>query len=557
MASFIGLENARGRNAAEDAKTVAEIEAAARAGGVPRAIEMALAGLKNGLVHPLLLNLRSYWLEGQGRNEEALADLRRAVFLAPNDPLLQNSYGLCLLNLNRKQDAVAALRTAVALAPEFMQAQFNLGSALENSGELNEARLSYERTIALQPDFGDALARLAGLAARRGDWEQTRKFSEQALAHEPANATALIAVARMTLATGDLERADSAISTLLRNTNLAAFDRTMGFSFLGDLRHMQGRFAEAFDAYDTSNRGLRELHSREFDGPGVESASAYAVWLAEQFEKAPSATWGARRDELEGADGGSIGHVFLVGFPRSGTTLLENILGSHPDVVSLEERNTLGDATRDYFANLRGLGMLANLKGNDLVRARARYWQHVRDFGVDVQGKVFVDKHPLMSTKLPLVSRLFPTAKIVFAVRDPRDVVLSCFRRLFTMNPSMYEFLDLERTARYYYAVMRLSAIYRARLNLDWHELRNEKLVEDFEGEARKVCEFIGVEWNDKMHDFAQHATIRPIATPSALQVMKGLNRDGIGQWRNYREQLAPVLPILQPWVEKFGYPAD
>jgi hypothetical protein len=289
----------------------------------------------------------------------------------------------------------------------------------------------------------------------------------------------------------------------------------------------------------------------------VETALAYVIWLAEQFQKTSSMLSPARRNDAAGADGGSAGHVFLVGFPRSGTTLLENILASHPGIVSLEEKNTLGDATRDYFADLHGLAALANLKGDDLVRARARYWRHVQEFQADVQGKIFVDKHPLMSTKLALVAKLFPAAKIIFALRDPRDVVLSCYRRLFTINPSMFEFLDLERSARYYDAVMRLSVIYRARLGLDWHELRHEKLIADFEGEARKVCKFIGVEWSEKMHDFAQHATIRPIATPSALQVMKGLNSDGMGQWRNYREQLAPIMPILQPWVEKFGYPAD
>lgn len=556
MASFGGTD-ARGRNAASDAKTVNEIMETARAGDVPRAMDMAREALRTGLIHPLLLNLRAYWLETQGRDEEALTDLRRAVFLAPKDPLIQNSYGLCLSKLNRRSEAVAAFEAAVASDPNFAHAHFNLGMAQEREGEIEAAQKHYERAAELRPDFLEPPARLVGLAGRTGDWVKVREMGPRVLASDPKNAVVLMAMTRAALAAGDLERAEKFLPSMEGDDHAFAYERAIAHSLLGDLRHAQGRFPEAFTAYENGNAELKSIYASRYDGPGVETALNYVIWLAQQFREKPGALAPAQRNDATGADGGSAGHVFLVGFPRSGTTLLENILASHPSIVSLEEKNTLGDATRDYFADLRGLAALANLKGDDLVRAWARYWSHVRDFGADVQDKIFVDKHPLMSTKLALVAKFFPNAKIIFAIRDPRDVVLSCYRRLFTINPSMYEFLDLERSARYYDAVMRLSALYRARLGLDWYDLRHEKLIADFEGEARKVCEFIGVEWDEKMRDFAQHGTIRPIATPSALQVMKGLNSDGMGQWRNYREQLAPILPILQPWVEKFGYPAD
>ena len=556
MASFGGTD-ARGRDAASDAKTVNEIIEAARVGDVPRAMDMAREALRTGLIHPLLLNLRAYWLETQGRDEEALIDLRRAVFLAPKDPLIQNSYGLCLSKLNRRAEAVAAFQAAVASDPNFAHAHFNLGMALEREGELESAQKSYERAAELRPDFLEPPARLVGLAGRTGDWNKVRELGPRILASDPKNAVVLMAMTRAALAAGDLKAAEKFLPSMEGDDPALAYERAIAHSLLGDLRHAQARFAEAFTAYENGNAELKTIYAGRYDGPGVETALNYVIWLAQQFRERPSALPPAQHNDAAGADGGTAGHVFLVGFPRSGTTLLENILTSHPSVVSLEEKNTLGDATRDYFADLRGLAALANLKGDDLLRARARYWDHVRDFDADVQGKVFVDKHPLMSTKLALVAKFFPNAKVIFAIRDPRDVVLSCYRRLFTINPSMYEFLDLERSARYYDAVMRLSALYRARLNLDWHELRHETLIEDFEGEARKVCDFIGIEWNEKMHDFAQRAQIRPIATPSALQVMKGLNSDGVGQWRNYREQLAPIMPILQPWVEKFGYPPD
>ena len=197
------------------------------------------------------------------------------------------------------------------------------------------------------------------------------------------------------------------------------------------------------------------------------------------------------------------------------------------------------------------------LKDSELEPYRAAYWNRVRHFGADVAGKVLVDKYPLSSIKLPIVAKLFPAAKVLFAVRDPRDVVLSCFRRNLAMNASMFEYLSIDRAALFYDSVMRLCAIYRQRLDLDWHQIRNESLVEDFEGEARKACEFMGLAWDAQMNDFAVHARSRTIRTPSSVQVVKGINSDGVGQWRHYRNEMAPATALLQHWIETFGYPAE
>jgi hypothetical protein len=158
--------------------------------------------------------------------------------------------------------------------------------------------------------------------------------------------------------------------------------------------------------------------------------------------------------------------------------------------------------------------------------------------------------------QLPLVAKLFPNARVLFARRDPRDVVLSCFRRRFAMNPSMYQLLTLEGAAAFYDAVMALSELYRDVLPLPQHVVRYEDLVEDFEGTARAACDFIGLGWDPALLDFAAKARTRGISTPSAAQVTGGLNRKGQGVWQRYREQMALVLPLLQPWVERFGYGA-
>jgi hypothetical protein len=249
--------------------------------------------------------------------------------------------------------------------------------------------------------------------------------------------------------------------------------------------------------------------------------------------------------------------VFLVGFPRSGTTLLENVLAAHPDVVSLEERDLL-DAARDaYLIADGGPGRLAAIGSGEALRLREGYWKAVRGFGVEPRGRVFIDKMPLASINLPLIAKLFPGAKVLFAQRDPRDVVLSCYRRRFAMNASMHQLLTLEGAAGFYAAVMRLSALYRQILPLELQLVRYEALVEDLVGVAGEACRFVGLDWHADMLAFSERARMRGVTTPSAAQVARGLNREGVGTWRRYRTQLEPVLPTLRPWVEAFGYPAD
>jgi hypothetical protein len=159
--------------------------------------------------------------------------------------------------------------------------------------------------------------------------------------------------------------------------------------------------------------------------------------------------------------------------------------------------------------------------------------------------------------KLPIIAKLFPGVKILFAQRDPRDVVLSCFRRPFQINAGMYQFVTLEGAVLFYDAIMQLFETYRRTLPLDVHVIRYESLVADFEGQTRAVCDFLGVDWREGLRDFADNAKDRQIRTPSAAQVREGLYATGAGQWRRYEKHLEPILPILKPWIDRFGYDPD
>jgi hypothetical protein len=245
--------------------------------------------------------------------------------------------------------------------------------------------------------------------------------------------------------------------------------------------------------------------------------------------------------------------VFVLGFFRSGTTLLQIILQGHPEVVSLEGNEMLSDGVREFMHQPEDLERFGLATPETVERLRTTYWQRVAATGVDVRGKTFVDANPLNTLRLPLIGRLFPEAKIIFACRDPRDVVLSCFRHRFRMNAAVHGLLSLEGATRYYDAVMRLTVRLMSLLSIEPCLVRNEDVITDFQREMRRICEFLDIEWNPAMGDFALRGG-RDAYSLGIGQLFTGLRKEGIGQWRRYRSNMAPVLAPLEPWVKRFYY---
>jgi hypothetical protein len=338
---------------------------------------------------------------------------------------------------------------------------------------------------------------------------------------------------------------------LLTDARLTPVERAYATGLLGDALDAKSLPLEAFAAYSSCNQQLQGVFAERFsEGP---SALEYARSIANYFEHvSPLAGAGDASSPTNAAD--PAGHVFLLGFPRSGTTLLEVVLEGHPDVVSLEENELLIDAVRQFMRRPSDLDRLMRASPASLEPLRAAYWRLAAEAGIDIAGKVFVDKHPLNTLKLPLISRLFPRAKILFACRDPRDVVLSCFRHRFRMSAPIYELLSLEGTARYYDAVMRLAVRLTGALGLDMCLVRHEDVVTEFTREMKRICAYLELEWVPAMGDFAMRTKNRGVLTPSTAQLVRGLNTEGLGHWRRYQEALSPVLPILDPWVKRFLY---
>jgi tetratricopeptide (TPR) repeat protein len=530
-----------------------EVDAALRTRGLAPAGALALQAVDDGIEHPTILNLAASACYGKGRFDEAAQLLRRARALAPKDAHVLNSLGVSLKALGQTEAALQAYESALRLDPQLAAAHFNRAVVLEELSDLQRARTAYERAAAADPNYAEPLAGLAWLDAQAGDAASARARANRALVLSPTNVLARMALASAELHQGDDAAAHARLSALRQDPALTPLNRSIVLGMIGDLEDAQGRTAEAFAAYSSSNAELKALNAAAFEAPGRETALQQVERLSAWFETVDPQPWREAPPVRPRAADPKV-HVFLVGFPRSGTTLLENVLAAHPDVVTLEEKDCLEQVSAPYLASNEGLERLAQITPAEAMRARDAYWSRVRGFGVEPRGKVFIDKMPLASVQLPVIAKLFPNARIIFARRDPRDVVLSCFRRRFGMNPAMYQLLTIEGAASFYDAVMRLSELYRGLLPVPRHIVRYESLVEDFEGTARAACAFLGLEWDDGMADFAEKARNRGISTPSAAQVARGLNREGQGAWRRYAEQMVPVLPMLEPWVERFGY---
>ncbi len=350
---------------------------------------------------------------------------------------------------------------------------------------------------------------------------------------------------------GDAGEAVAILAALLALPSLAPDQRANALLLRGEGLDALGDFPAAFEAAVAGKAVLRGFYAERAAGREAEPDKLRRLGAA--LAAADPGPWRAPPPATE--SGPAAGHAFLVGFPRSGTTLLEQVLAGHPQVESLEEAPTLAEAYEAYLAPGADLDRLARLAPDEAQAWRARYWAAVRAAGGRPDGKLFLDKAPAGTLYLPLIAKLFPDAKVLLALRDPRDVVLSCLRNQFQMNAMTYAFTDLAAAADCYDACMGMAQTYRRVLPLDLTEVRHETLVEDFAGESARIAAVLGLAVEAGMADVAATAARRGVRTPSAPQLREGLSRRGLGRWRAYQAQLAPVLDRLAPWAARFGYP--
>jgi tetratricopeptide (TPR) repeat protein len=451
----------------------------------------------------------------------------------------------------RIQDARHTLDAALRVNPRFAIAHNNLGNVLIDLGERQEARRSYERATALDPQYADPVAGLAGMAEEQHRLDDARGLGERALQLAPHNVLASLTLARVKVRQDDASGATAILEALLRSDTLSVTNRILAQGTLGDAYDRLAHYREAFAAFTRANALQHEQCAAMIAGDRGPLTPASIARLSGFVSRIDLNAWSP-------APLSTPAPVFLVGFPRSGTTLLDQILASHPEITTLEERDTLVDATNELMGSEADYERWAALPVEVIERLRGLYWQRVRAACSSAPaGRVFIDKQPLNAVLLPLIHRLFPAAKIILALRDPRDVVLSCYQQRFGINAAMYQLLRLDTATAYYDAVMGLVELCRGRLPLQVHTVKYEHVVSRLEATMRSTLDFLELGWDPGLHRYVETASKRIINTPSAAQVVRPLYGSSCGRWRHYSEFLSPYFPMLMPWVHAFGYEGD
>ena len=390
---------------------IAQIAAALDAHDIRRAAVLADAAGKSGRRDPLIFAARGRWLNEQGFAQDALELLLRAEAISVPSGAIKEAIGLALVSLERMQDAQEAFEAAVTIEPDSASIHFSRARGFEIAGEMTSAQRAFAEVVRLQPRNALALGRLAYIAARLGVWDDARKFAKRATVIEPRQIIARLALALADVEQG-VETAERRLTDLLADENVRGSDRYIALGLMGNLRDRQNRPAEAFAEYSRANELFAQMHAARLKAPGM-TMYQLVLALTSYFETATPL--GPAQSETQPH---STPHIFLLGFPRSGTTLLEQVLASHPDVTALGEKESLIESIHAFLTRPTDFPRLVNASPQTLEHHRDLYWKEVAKFGVDLHGKAFVDKNPIGTIRLPLIARLFPNAKILFALRD-------------------------------------------------------------------------------------------------------------------------------------------
>jgi len=553
-----------------------------------------------------------------GRFQEAEVCARRALVLNPRLGFCHYAHGAALHSQARLPEAIAAYRQAIKLQPDFADTYYLLGNAFQESGVPASAIECFQKALALRPDFPEVLGNLGAVLLGMGELDASMAILQRALSLQPGNVIALGNMANALLLEGKASAALETYRHALK-LKPDAIEIMAGLAGLlektGELNEAAALAKRGLErvpkdpgmnlvAAQLARRGKRFkgaadlLESVEINSLPMDKAAdieialgqlydhlddperAYALISSGNGKKARIcgiadasrrkyldrvaalcrlATPGLARVVSELAKRDRPEHpapVFMIGFPRSGTTLLEQILDSHPAIQAMEEKGAVAAMVNSFLAAAGDQeDALAAMTEEEANRLRQVYFDEVRKHVVLRPGALLLDKLPLNTVNVPIILRIFPNAKFVLTLRHPCDASLSCLMQNFAFNEGMAGFFSLEDTVGTYSAVMGAWRSYVDMLPLDYHRVRYEDLIGNVEKETRALLEFLGLEWHEAVLKHTEHARQRgTIHTPSYYQVVQPIYQHAKYRWQRYEQQFAPVMAELRPFIRYFGY---
>lgn len=534
-------------------------------------LDDALA-LTEGASSTALLRIDGYVAQQRGDADRALRAYEAVLEREPDDSASLNNVGNLLAAMGRTDEAVTAFEHAITHSPREVDIYLNLADVL-GKADRAAARLKVMKDVAaIAPDDRRVLTELALAHAHADEFDQALAKLEDVVERFPDFGESHIELGRLYEAFNRIDDLERLLNSLGGNdappeTNFLAawlaqrqgrFDDAAMLAaaipasvhpmrrwhLVGSIEERRGNSAEAFAAFERMNiEALAD--APPLPGPGYRASinAERARWTAE---------WAARWPDDPAQEDDAKVPIFLVGFPRSGTTLLDTMLMGLETLSVLEERPML--ATLQQRLGKRDL---VSLSADEIRALRKDYFAVAAQWGGDANRQL-VDKHPLNMTRVPLIRRLFPQARIILSERHPYDVVLSCFMANFQLNTAMRSFTSLEETALTYDAVLGAWETATSLLQVKHHAVRYERLVVDAEAEMRPLVEWLGLTWSDALLDHTATAAKRGrVRTASYSQIGEPLYARARYRWKRYADQIAPVIPVLKPWADRLGYETE
>ena len=503
-----------------------------------------------GIDVPELQRARALW--AANRFDESLQLFEQAVRKYPQNLL-------ALVDASRALGA----RFEIARAEVLLDKLITLGG--RNAQVLHLAGQSYrmifrpqkaidcfQRALALNRAIPDALLELAVLFERRHRLDEALACAEDCLRAAPGYLEALLIKARLLRRAKDEAGSESILRGLTTRSDAHPFVRAQAWSEIAQMLDRHGEYDQAMQAMLKCKELLvpdAAALQRESDGILRILGAIRDSVSAEHFRRWTQAGQAFAQQKV----------ALLTSFPRSGTTLLEQVLDSHPSLVSSDEREAFA---RDIFPALwmsptmrsPTIEALDAVPGGRLAAQRERYLAYMAAALNQVIGdRIHLDKNPPFTLLIPAMFRLFPEIKLLIALRDPRDVILSCFMQYLPLNTNSVCYLSLERAVERYTIDMGAWRRFREILPACWLEVRYEDTVANLEREARRALSFLGLPWNAQVLNYRERLKTKAVASPTYEAVSRPLYATSIGRWRHYAKYFEPHLSRLQPFVEAFG----
>lgn len=492
------------------------------------------------------LNILGLVEQSRRQFKKARTYYQKALKQSPGNLHFLNNIGWVERELKNYSKAEACFTRALKLDPGFYFARQNLAVVFQDQRKFTRAKQLYREVLLQKPDLVDALANLSNILEQEHETEAAESLAKRALAINSEHHVARLTLANIAARNKSFEQVIALLGPMLNSPKRAPMDRAMMGSKCAHAYQQLGQYKQAFSLYESANQLLHMASRSGMNNPDL----MYSPAAFESIQNAIAEFSFSRESEETKSP------VFLIGFPRSGTTLLDQILSSHSQITVLEEKPNLAHAFKQFPANEEGLDALQNASEAILQKLRRTYWGNVkRELGTKKTTPIVIDKLPLNAFALLHISKMFPNAKIIVALRDPRDCVFSSFQYIFNINPATFQLLQLETAVSLYDRVMNVISGVRETDALAMHFVRYENVIENFDDEIAALIEFLELEWEDALSDYQATAKSRDVRTPSASQVIQPLYTSSIGKWRHYEEWIGTRFDPLKVWVERWGYP--